>query len=273
MLVEIKGIEEKIKKYNENIYELDKLHPKDNFLDFKIKNIEDVFLPYQDLLNNGGWDDKIIIAKEDMTKSFAGVYICGLNTHYELEILTNYKETNNRENPLHWNDYGVCDNATQVLNYFEELSNNEELKDYIATHNYVILLTPFFKEFQEEGGWRWHKWGKYIGVFDSKHEYLADEIGIDYIYTFDIVEVEKCIVEKVCNHENLVFAHNGKHDDKNILRKCGVVRCSDCEKVLFQSEPNEVEKAHAFIDGMKENIKTLYDLTPDGVNEMFGLKD
>ena len=58
---------------------------------------------------------------------------------------------------------------------------------------FVILLTPVFKEDQPEScGWRWYKWGQYIGKYEPKCEYLYDEEGIDYVYCFTILEIEEC---------------------------------------------------------------------------------
>jgi hypothetical protein len=109
----------------------------------------------------------------------------------DIAALTNYKETTNFDSPIYWWDYGVCDNASQVLDYYDALY--EQHRDYMEDKKFVILLTPMIREQQPEyGGWRWHKWGQYIGKFESKCEYLYDEKGIDYIYCFKILEVEDC---------------------------------------------------------------------------------
>lgn len=36
------------------------------------------------------------------------------------------------------------------------------------------------------GGWRWEKWGPYIGTQRSVADYLHDEPDIDYVYTFHV---------------------------------------------------------------------------------------
>ena len=77
------------------------------------------------------------------------------------------------------------------MDYYDSL--HEQNKDYMGNRNFVILLHPFFREDQpESGGWRWHKWGEYIGKFDSKCEYLYDEDGIDFVYAFSILEIKPC---------------------------------------------------------------------------------
>lgn len=38
-------------------------------------------------------------------------------------------------------------------------------------------------------GWRWHKWGPYIGTQEPKAEYLYDEPTITLIYTYTIIQL------------------------------------------------------------------------------------
>jgi hypothetical protein len=105
--------------------------------------------------------------------------------------LTNYEEKINYKSPIYWWNYGVADNASQVLDYYEFLY--KRYKDYMEDKKFVILLTPIIRKLEPEyGGWRWHKWGQYIGKFESKCEYIHDETGIDYVYCFSIIEVEEC---------------------------------------------------------------------------------
>lgn len=65
--------------------------------------------------------------------------------------------------------YGVADSIEQVKNKYAKWLNDPEL-------NFCISFTEIKKSEQEpEGGWRWHKWGEYIGNKDPQHEYLYDE--------------------------------------------------------------------------------------------------
>lgn len=79
-------------------------------------------------------------------------------------------------------DYGVADNHEQIIDRWPELKTMEQ--------NFIIVLTPVRREDQSDwGGWRWHKWGEYIGTQNPQHEYLYDDTHIDLVYAFSIVEV------------------------------------------------------------------------------------
>ena len=81
--------------------------------------------------------------------------------------------------------YGVCDNWKQI---FEREPDIKYYKD--SKEKFVIFLCKHKKSNQpEHGGWRWHKWGEYIGDQNSQCEYLKDEPEIDYIYTYHIARI------------------------------------------------------------------------------------
>ena len=83
-----------------------------------------------------------------------------------------------------WVAYGVCDNYKQVLEKYKDLLND-------ANKNYVVGLSTVKREAQSsEGGWRWHKWGEYIGNQNPQHEYLYDDTHIDKVYCYHIYEIE-----------------------------------------------------------------------------------
>lgn len=75
------------------------------------------------------------------------------------------------------NSYGVADNIEQIKEYYKRQIENKNEK-------YIISLSPVFQDKENKGkedGWRWHKWGPYIGELDSKYEYLDDEdFGPDF---------------------------------------------------------------------------------------------
>lgn len=81
------------------------------------------------------------------------------------------------------NPYGVCDHALNILTH----------PDYISILNspdrrFTVFLTEVRREDQpEDGGWRWHKWGPYIGNYKPQHEYLYYE-KIDKVFVFKILE-------------------------------------------------------------------------------------
>ena len=89
----------------------------------------------------------------------------------------------------HKAQYGVADSIEQIKEYFKE-----EIED--PNRKYFITATPVFQDKKNKGkggGWRWHKWGEYIGKLDSKCEYLDDEdFGNDfkYIICFHLYEVK-----------------------------------------------------------------------------------
>ena len=81
-------------------------------------------------------------------------------------------------------EYGVADNLQQVLAHFDA-----EIQD--REHRYVLEMSEVVRADQpEHGGWRWHKWGTYIGAYDITTEYLYDDPTIDRVWCFSIHEVE-----------------------------------------------------------------------------------
>lgn len=95
--------------------------------------------------------------------------------------------------------YGVCDNIDQVLNYpcwkQTEMEPDIPIRSFLeeSEKNYFISLYKINQNLQSKAdGWRWCKWGKYIGKHDIQCEYLFDEdlsdIGQDFVYVFHIYE-------------------------------------------------------------------------------------
>lgn len=77
--------------------------------------------------------------------------------------------------------FGVCDSLQQLKDKCPELANPDR--------TFVVLLTEVVRENEpESGGWRWHKWGEYIGDHQIQHEHLKNEEGIDRVYVFHIYE-------------------------------------------------------------------------------------
>jgi len=88
----------------------------------------------------------------------------------------------NRNPPLPISEYGVCDNFFQILAKAPQIFED-------PLRQFVITVTPIFRvEQSSEGGWRWHKWGEYIGTQEPKYEYLYDEKDIDKVYVYHIYE-------------------------------------------------------------------------------------
>lgn len=88
--------------------------------------------------------------------------------------------------------YGVCDSVKQILAACPAI---EESK----TRQFVITLTRVRRANQPaEGGWRWHKWGPYIGTHDIQCEYLHDEQGIEEVFVYHVYEKR---VPKLYDHQ------------------------------------------------------------------------
>ena len=85
--------------------------------------------------------------------------------------------------------YGVADNIEQIEAYYKE--------EIESSDKYFIYVCPIHQDKSNAGkggGWRWHKWGEYIGTLNPQCEYLDDESFIvDHILVFHIV--------KINNHE------------------------------------------------------------------------
>ena len=73
------------------------------------------------------------------------------------------------------NSYGVCDRPNQIKNKFG-------MKLNFSNRYFIISFTPVLKSEQpSEGGWRWEKWGPYIGNRKPEADYLYDEPKIEKI--------------------------------------------------------------------------------------------
>ena len=80
--------------------------------------------------------------------------------------------------------YGVSDNIEQILTEYHAVLANPELKT-------VIQLSPVSREHQSSnGGWRWHKNGRYIGTQKPTHEYLYDDTHIDTVIMYHVFSIQ-----------------------------------------------------------------------------------
>lgn len=151
-------------------------------------------------------------SEKDKGKSFCvdyfeevepGIYYCALNFEHDIRSFTGFNAYQTYDNigkdgiPMTYkpgdnmNDYfensistyGVADNIEQI---------KERYKSQIESDNPVVIgVTVMSKEHQpEDGGWRWHKWGQYIGTQDPQCEYLYDEPEIKEVLVFHIFAVK-----------------------------------------------------------------------------------
>lgn len=71
--------------------------------------------------------------------------------------------------------YGVCDSPEQFISLFRDTLEADE-------RTFVVSFAHIKKKPENAGkggGWRWHKWGPYIGSGKPEYEYLDDEDGFD----------------------------------------------------------------------------------------------
>lgn len=118
----------------------------------------------------------------DLT-NFTGVYFYPDHNWMEMWInqFTNQTATELWMSDDSWLHYGLCDNASQVIHYYNDWVAKGHFKG-----NHVILLVPM----SANDGWRWHKWGEYIGNFVPRHEYACDEEGLKGVYAFQIIKIK-----------------------------------------------------------------------------------
>ena len=77
--------------------------------------------------------------------------------------------------------YGVCDTVEQLLAACPELE--------APGREFVVTVTTIRKANEpSSGGWRWHKWGEYIGTQEPQCEYIHDEPNIEEVLVFHIYE-------------------------------------------------------------------------------------
>lgn len=80
--------------------------------------------------------------------------------------------------------FGVCDNVEQIIARCPELVTSP--RQFLITVHRVVR-----SEQEPDGGWRWHKWGDYIGVHSPTTEYLYDEPEIEQVLVFHIYEKKR----------------------------------------------------------------------------------
>lgn len=200
----------------------EKLQEKEAFLK-KLKeegSIEDLGLDYYrnkfkewTLITKENYSEDIILEEDSKDLDITGIYMSDLNGHYDIEGLTNFNEVDEFELIDKYKFFpmsGVSDNASQVKNYLNKIINiylNGTSKDVYffegqglfnliknePNYQFILLLTPIINNHDKSswGGWRWHKWGEYIGKHNPQYEYLDHEDGIDYVLVWKLCPVER----------------------------------------------------------------------------------
>lgn len=96
------------------------------------------------------------------------------------------RNTRNRWQEDEWTELpvpesGVCDSPQQLTNKYDFNSFPEPV--------FISFVRIRRAEQPREDGWRWHKWGEYIGDKEPQCEYLSDEPEIEEVYTFTVHEL------------------------------------------------------------------------------------
>jgi hypothetical protein len=78
--------------------------------------------------------------------------------------------------------YGVCDSPAQFMGIVGPALA-------VGPGQFVVSFVQLKKSDEPpKGGWRWRKWGPYIGGQDRQCEYLYDEPKIEEVWTYHIHE-------------------------------------------------------------------------------------
>lgn len=181
--------------YNQNVSHLDKARK-------LIGAGDELFKPYTGIRQA---TDKRKVLEDDTRTDFKGCYWTNLNPENLINNATHY-ELYSRYTAL---PYGVSDNASQVLdNLYHALdvyltkdsthdffTRGKRLYKYLTKYPdavYLIGFTPIFNHHNgASGGWRWHKWGRYLGKYAPECEYLDEETNIDYVLIWHLYPLKK----------------------------------------------------------------------------------
>lgn len=127
------------------------------------------------------------------------VFTLNLNYSHVISSYSNkWREASYEETRDYWfiSGYGLSDNIFSIKEHFKK--EIQEYLDYSGRQlppedmRFLIRVTPIFDDGNNTGGFRPHKWGKYIGDRLTGEEYLADEDGVNQLYVFGLIPlVEK----------------------------------------------------------------------------------
>lgn len=109
-----------------------------------------------------------------------GYYLAG---HWSMDLVLGDRVADTYPEFSGLEPYGVCDSPDAFAAEFGELLETDPRS----------LIVSFVRMRRDEqpaqGGWRWHKWGPYVGKQESTMEYLYDEPEIEEVYTYHVYEV------------------------------------------------------------------------------------
>ena len=102
--------------------------------------------------------------------------------------------------------HGVCDNYQQILKMYDFILNDPNEKFFIS-------LTRVRRDQETKGGWRWEKWGTYIGKQKPTTEYIVDEPLIEEVFCYTIYRLEDAPPYHVSNR----FIYTFEKDNYGLL--------------------------------------------------------
>lgn len=154
------------------------------------KESENQFIEGYNKLKGEGYYENIpfeyVYPNNENWRPHEGIYegpLSNANFYYWL-----YEEFDTGRQPR-FETYGVADSIEQILNY-----HKEEFID--SPEKYILFFTKIYQDKENAGkggGWRWHKWGEYIGNLNPQCEYLDDEeFGEDfpgYVLVYEFFKV------------------------------------------------------------------------------------
>ncbi len=95
-----------------------------------------------------------------------------------------YPEGLGEEPEMYRGPYGVCDSVEDILRAYPILEASK-------TRQFIVTMKLVKRDASRKGlggGWRWHKWGEYIGKQEQTTEYLDDEPNVEQVYCYHIFE-------------------------------------------------------------------------------------
>ena len=154
-----------------------------------------------------------IVEEDSRDLDTKGTYLTHLTGKQDIEKLTTSRVLSRRETKGTSNFFGVSDNATQVKAYLEKAlevyftgnSASGGTLYWLGKHlartldycrdcsgfGYVLLLSPIWNkhDVRNYSGFRWSKWGVYIGNYERQSDYLDHETGLDFVFVWNLVPV------------------------------------------------------------------------------------
>lgn len=130
-----------------------------------VKDITDFLDPIKTGIYHGYWSG-------DLIREY-----CGLNIEEYNSFL--YKDV---PNPSFRENFGVADNIEQILKHYPELLQSKD--------KFIVLISDVYRKDQPESyGFRYEKFGDYIGTQDIQHEFMYDDKHIDKVIIYWIFKI------------------------------------------------------------------------------------